>query len=145
MTTEEYLNQRLDQQIAWYDKKSELNQVRFRSLKLFIIVLSVFIPFLAGLINDQREWLKVAVGIGGVAIALFEGVLTLYKYQENWLEYRYTAEALRREKILFLAKAGPYLNNQQLHYLVERVEGIMSNENQDWVKTQSSIKEEDQN
>jgi hypothetical protein len=145
MTAEEYLNQRLNQQIDWYDQKSQTNQKRFHSLKLLIILFSVFIPFLVGLMNDERVWLKVAVGVGGVAIALFEGLLSLYKYQENWLEYRHTAESLRREKILFLTKAGPYANNQSLHQLVERAEAIMSNENQDWVKNQSSISEDDQN
>ena len=145
MTVEDYIEKRLDNQINWYDKKSKINKSRYRILKLLVIIFSVMIPFLAGLISDAHSWIKIAVGIGGVMIALFEGILTLYKYQENWLEYRNTAESLRREKIMFLTKAGPYSKDQSLQNLVQRSESIMSEENQDWTKNQVSETEDEKN
>ncbi|MEM8909748.1 MAG: DUF4231 domain-containing protein, partial [Bacteroidota bacterium] len=138
MTTEDYLQDRLDQQVAWYERKSKINKTRYRSLKLLVICFSVTIPFLTGLINDSTQWLKIAVGIGGVMIAFCEGMISLFKYQENWLQYRNTAELLRREKILFLTQSGPYETNTSLNYLVERAESIMSKENQSWIKVQKS-------
>lgn len=134
MTPQGYIDERLDQQIAWYDRKSKINQKRYRVMKLMIITISVLIPFLAGLIDDTTAWIKIAVGLGGVMIALLEGILSLYKYQETWLEYRTTAEALKREKIMFVTQSGPYEEEKTLNHLVERAEAIMNKENQGWTK-----------
>lgn len=48
---------------------------------------------------------------GGLAavIVVLEGVQHLYQFQEHWITYRSTAEALKHERYLYLAKAGPYL------------------------------------
>ncbi|MHC6591591.1 DUF4231 domain-containing protein [Arthrobacter sp. C152] len=46
-----------------------------------------------------------------------EGAQHLYQFQERWITYRSTAAALKHERYLYLAKAGPYLRagrHQQL-------------------------------
>ncbi len=143
MTIEDYLKDRLDNQIDWYNRKSAINKKRYNTLRFSIILISVCIPFLTGLITDGTTWLKMAVGFGGVLIALFEGASTLYKFQENWLTYRMTSEQLQREKLFFLTKSGPYQKNHSLQMLVARAEAIMSSENETWVKTQAQVNEEE--
>ena len=143
MTIEDYLKDRLDDQINWYERKSAINKKRFNTLRFGVIAISVTIPFLTGLITEETTWIKMAVGIGGVLIALFEGISSLYKFQENWLTYRMTAEQLRREKVFFLTQSGPYEKNQTLSLLVTRSESIMSSENESWVKIQTRKKEEE--
>jgi len=106
-----YLSSRVDDQINWYNKKSAIYQNRYKFLKVLVIVLSVSIPFLVGLIEGANDYLKIVVGIGGVLIAMIEGILSLFRYQDLWLQYRLTSETLQREKILFLTQAGPYQNN----------------------------------
>jgi hypothetical protein len=50
------------------------------------------------------------------------------------MTYRSTAEALKHEKYLWLAKAGPYSNVKNLDpLLAERVESLISRENAKWV------------
>ena len=143
MTLEDYLKDRLDNQIEWYNHKSSINKKRYNTLRFGVILISVCIPFLTGLITDETNWLKIAVGIGGVLIALFEGASSLYKFQENWLTYRMTAEQLQREKLFFLTKSGPYQRNNSLQILVARAEAIMSTENETWVKTQAQVSDEE--
>jgi len=142
MTLEDYLEKRLDDQINWYERKSAFNKKRFNSLRFGIIAISVLIPFLTGLISEKTYYLKIAVGLGGALIALFEGITTLYKYQENWLTYRMTAEQLRREKVFFETQSGPYQQDHSLQNLVARAEAIMSSENATWVQAQEHIQEE---
>lgn len=137
MDQKTYLSDRIDDQINWYNKKSKIFQNRFKLLKVIVIIGSVTIPFLVGLIEDGTINLKIAVGIIGVAIAAIEGVLSLYKYQELWLQYRLASEMLQREKLIFLTGSGVYHNNPNAFKdFVQRSEAIMSSENQSWLEGQ---------
>ncbi len=59
-------------------------------------------------------------------------MVTLYKLQENWIEYRAIAELLKHEKFLYITKAGPYRNNDSFAVFVEQIEGYLSKENTHW-------------
>jgi hypothetical protein len=122
---------RLEDQLAWYDKKSRAARNAFKRIKVIEIVSAALIPFLTG-----QPWPGVTYLIGGlgVLITVLEGLLHLNQYQENWSNYRNTAESLKHEKYLFLAKAGPYANAADLRgTLAERIEALMSQENLQWV------------
>ena len=135
MTTKEYLEKRVDNQISWYSKKSAVLKKRHYTLRVIVILISVILPFLTGIMSDKTPYIKIAIAIGSLIIAFFEGISSLYKYQEQWLNYRHTAESLKREKLLFLTKSGPYEKSQALPLLATRCEGIMSDENQTWQST----------
>jgi len=128
----EYLKDRLDDQINWYDKKSVANQRAFKRLQVLIIVASAAIPFLSGFMDENSLWLKIVIGLLGLAIATATAILGLYQFQENWLEYRTTCETLRHEKYLFLTGASPYDEEEPFLLLVERIEGLISKENTNW-------------
>ena len=51
--------------------------------------------------------LGVAVGIIGVIITLCAGLTHFCQFQERWIEYRSTAEGLKKEKFLFVTKQSP--------------------------------------
>ena len=96
---------RLEDQIAWYDRKSLTNQRTFKRIKVTEIVAAAVIPFLAALNLKETTWV---VGGLGVAVTVLEGLLHLNQYQQNWITYRSTCESLKHEKYLYLGKAGPY-------------------------------------
>lgn len=126
---------RLNDQIAWYSRKSGANQRRFKILKLTTIVSAALIPVAttAGGLTGA----KVAAGLG-VLIAVVEGVQQMNQYQTNWSTYRSTEEALKHEKFLYLAQAGPYTNPATARStLAERVEALVSEENAKWFVTRS--------
>ncbi len=131
MTEEEYLDNRLNDQISWYSKKSQTNQKLFKRLRLLEIVAATIIPFLAG-IGSAIPYYSIIIGALGVIIAVSAGLSALYKYHENWIEYRTTAETLKHEKYLFQTKCSPYENNDAFCKLVQRVEGLISKENTQW-------------
>lgn len=134
MTPEEYLRDRLDDQIKWYDKKSLSNQTWFKRLRIVEILFAICVPFLVSYITSDTGFLKVVVGAMGVVIALVSGLITLYKFQENWIEYRTTAETLKHEKYLYSTHSSPYNGDESFHLLVERVESMMSKENTNWAQ-----------
>ena len=75
MTRDEYLEQRLDDQINWYDRKSCWNQRWYKRPQVILLVASATIPFLSGYVSDTPAvdpglpWIKIAIGLLGVAIA----------------------------------------------------------------------------
>jgi Protein of unknown function (DUF4231) len=125
--------ERLEDQINWYDAKSSYNQRLFKWLKTATIVAAVAIPVCAG----RGERLAILAGVLGALIALIEGVQQLNQYQQNWITYRSTCEALKHEKYLYLANAGPYASAENPKALLaERVESQVSQEHAKWAATQ---------
>lgn len=137
-----YIKERLDEQINWYDTKSIKNQKVYKRIKILQIISAALIPFLASLVADFKYFIYV-VSFLGVLVSILEGILSLGKYHENWIEYRSICETLKREKYMFLGKAGVYSENSSLEVLVERIETIISNENINWANLNHGENKED--
>src|SRR5512134_3113421 len=134
MNADEYLKERVDDQIQWLNEKSGLNQRWFKQLRCVEIVLGCSIALLVSYANIHAA-IKVTAGLFGVAVAAIGGLLSLYRFQENWIEYRMAAENLMREKFLFLTQAPPYDGAGAFQSLVARVETILGAENAKWAQT----------
>ncbi len=145
ITSEDYLKNRLDEQIEWYGKKSVWNQKCFKRLRLVEIVAAAMIPFLTAYISDDGDWLKWVVGGLGLIIAVFSGIAGLYKFQENWLTYRSSAERLIQERYLFSTGAEPYDGDNPFKLLVKRVEATLAHENKQWQTEQQKQPENTSN
>jgi Protein of unknown function (DUF4231) len=128
---DDYIQDRVDGQIEWYDRKSGTNQRWFRWLRIVEIIAAASIPLLVGYTDSMIE-LKVVVGILGLLVAVLAGVLGLYQFQENWSGYRTTCEGLKQEKYLFLTKTQPYDQGDAFSLFVQRVENLVSKEHSTW-------------
>jgi len=142
MAPEEYLRDRLDDQINWYSQKSQWNQAWFKRLRVVEILFATSIPFLVSYITPETTTLKLVVGAMGIVVALVSGLVTLYKFQENWIEYRTTAETLKHEKYLYLTLSPPYDGDEPFRLLVARVESTVSKENTNWAQLTREIGKE---
>lgn len=131
MTEDEYIKERLEDQLEWYSKKSQYNQKWFKRLRLLEITCAALIPFLSGM-GDKINFSPWIIGCLGVFIAVSATASTLFKYHENWIEYRTTAEQLKHEKYVYLTGAKPYDTDSKFEILVERVESLISKENSAW-------------
>jgi hypothetical protein len=126
--------QRLDDQIAWYAAQSRRAQRWFKVLKIAQLVTAGSIPLVS--VFEIAATAKVTAVLG-LLILIVEGLQQLNQYQTNWITYRATCEALRHEKFLFEASAGPYAKIERpLELLAERTEGLISQEHAKWVSAQ---------
>jgi Protein of unknown function (DUF4231) len=118
---------RLEDQIAWYERHSRDSGGRYKLLKLLEIAVAAALPVVAAV--HSPVWVT-----GGLAalIVLFEVSLHLYQLQEHWIAYRSTAEALKHERYLYLAEAGPYVGSDRHRELAERLEDLISQEHAKW-------------
>jgi hypothetical protein len=122
--------ERLEGQIVWYDRKSLANQRVFKRLKVVEIGAAALIPFLAGF---KFAYSAMVTGGLGVLVTVFEGLLHLNQYQQNWITYRSTCESLRHQKYLYLGNAGPYARAKDPHALLaETIESLVSQEHAKW-------------
>ena len=104
---------------------------RYMAAKLVQLVASAAIPVAVVFGGDYA---KAVSAVLGTLLLAGEGLLQLARYHENWLSYRATSEALKHEKFLFLAAAGPYVCTAHASQLLaERIELIVSQENSSWV------------
>jgi hypothetical protein len=125
---------RLEDQIAWYDRKSLASQKMFKRIKTVEILAAAIIPFLASLKLPLSA--MVTAGLG-VLITVLEGMLHLNQYQQNWISYRSTCESLKHEKYTYLGKAAPYASVPDPHALLaERIESLVSQEDAKWASVQ---------
>ena len=131
MNEDQYISDRLNNQIDWYDKKSIAAQKFYKTSKKVVIILSASIPLLIGFIPEAKIWATI-VGAIGVIITGIEGWLGISKHHENWIEYRSICETLKHEKYMFLTQTGVYDSEEHFKTLVERVESIISKENVNW-------------
>ena len=76
-------------------------------------------------------------------VVVLEGAQQLYQWQSNWILYRSTAEALKHERALYLAEAGPYRDEDRHRVLAERVEGLVSQEHAKWTEAGQNRSESD--
>ena len=132
----EYFEQQLDDQINWYGKKSAFNQTAYKRLRLIEIVFASAIPLLAGYTQKENigEHIGVTIGVTGLVVAVLAGVMSLYRFQENWNEYRASAESLKQDKYLYLARVEPYDGDQPFELLVRRVEALLKSQTTGWAQ-----------
>lgn len=141
MTPDEYIADRVEGQIAWYDRKSRLNKQGFLVLQVITLLASASIPVFALFSGDI--WARLAVAILGSTTAVTAAIVSLYQFREHWIEYRTTAESLKHEKYMFQTNTGPYTGDDAFSVFVDRVEALVSQEHTTWqqrLKTQKREK-----
>lgn len=136
MEIDEYIKSRVDNQINWYDQKSASCQRKYKLTQTIEIVLAALIPLLSAYSKDCVLIALIALIVGalGAAIAIIESLTKLYKWHENWIEYRTTCELLRYQKHLFVTKSSPYnIEPENVENIfVRNIENIISSENNKW-------------
>jgi hypothetical protein len=141
MGPEQYIKERVDDQIEFYDSKSQSNQNNYKRLSAVQIICGAIIPLISGFSKEisYSEWI---IALLGVAVTFATGFLSLGKHQERWLNYRTTCETLKHLKHLYLTGVTPFKGNQAFDEFVINVESTISKENSEWSSYITKKKEE---
>ena len=135
LTPEDYIQQRVDDQIAWHSKKSGTNRKIYQTLTFIAIIAAACIPLLSAiavLSENAGTMTPLVAGSLGVLITILSGANSLFRFHENWVEYRLIVEALKRERYLFLAGVEPYKATEAFPEFVERVEALIAKTVVNW-------------
>ena len=123
---------RLEDQIRWYDRRSQTSQWWYKRVKIVEFVCGALVPLMANIHANTTAIL-------GAVVIVLEGLQHLNQWHHNWITYRSTCEALRHEKYSFLAGSGVYDGLDQVEakkMLTERVEALISTEHAKWTTRQ---------
>ena len=135
----DYLEQRVEHQLQWYSRRSADNKRWYNRLQLIILVSAVSVPVLALSSGDIR--IRFLVALLGAVAALATGIISLYQFRDQWLDYRATAESMKVEKHLFLTRTEPYAESRAFGLFVQRIEAIINSENRSWQGKSFSLPE----
>jgi hypothetical protein len=131
MANEREVLKRVDDQIAYYGRRSRENRTWYYVLALVGVIAAAAVPVLA-----LTEALPQVTATVGALIVVIQGAQLLFQFQQNWTNYRVTGEALKQERALFQGDAGPYRRASDARALfVERTEAVMRREHAAWEAT----------
>jgi hypothetical protein len=121
---------RLEWLICWYEGEARKTNIANKSLRIASILAAAAIPILAAASAEP----VVSAILGGTIVAL-EAIQELFQFQRNYLSFATTKEALKRERALYGALAGPYRKSRTLEparLLAERLEALVAAETSAW-------------
>lgn len=129
----------VDGQISWYDENARRSMSRHFLLRGAQICFAAAIP-VTQILPAAVGW-RVAAGVLGGLIAIFQGFDAMHHYGDHYVAWRATCQQLLRERQLFAASAGDYAglspnSPQALGKLAERAATIEGQEQQKWAAGQ---------
>jgi hypothetical protein len=136
---EEYLNERVDEQIEWMSHKANNNKGSYRILRLLQISLGIVVSAVGSYATTWDYGPQLLTCIGAL-ISLASAWETVNDYQNNWIRYRRTKEDLERERLLYRTASGPYRSSSSdgdeaeasFTLFVSRVEALLGQEVDQW-------------
>jgi Protein of unknown function (DUF4231) len=129
---ETYYKNRYESELHWYERRSAQHKRGYVILRMTTLVLSASIPAALNILTDS----KAAATILAAGLIVCEGTLSLFQLHENWINYRSTAETLKKEAEFFRARIGDYATAEDARKLfVERIEATVSREHTFWRAT----------
>lgn len=131
MNIQNYLNDRVENQIHYYEGKSALNKQYYLFFKITQLTAATLLPFFSVFLSDY-SWMKYVIAFLGSIVTILEGVLATGKYHEKWIIYRSTGETLRQEKFLYMMQAGNYTGPDAVQQFVNKIEFMLGKENVGW-------------
>ena len=153
---EQYVKERYENQLKWYSTSATNNKKWYRGYQVGIAALSAVVTVTVALgMNDGAGaaalsavvTVTVALGMNDGAgaawhvvslttSALVTVLATLqktFRFHDNWVEYRTTAEDLKKERYYHEFLCGDYATAESPDQLfVKRVEGLISQQNTQW-------------
>jgi len=137
VTEEVYLNDRVDDQLEYYETAANNTKKIFNRMQLLIIILGVLVPvainFPVELVSKEHTdalslGVRLSVTIMSLIVAILTGILNLKKYGDLWLQYRMTEELIKHEKFTYLTRSGKYASDDAFDKFVQTIESLISHE-----------------
>jgi len=134
MNQDEYIKDRVENQISWYSNKSSTCQKKYKIWQVIKVIAALLITTLSLWAEKDIFGFKMTyiVAILGAFIIFIESFIKIYDYKKLWVQYRMASENLNREKLYFETKSEPYDGPEPFKLFVQNCENIMKGENHGW-------------
>ena len=113
--------------LKFYDDRARSSKWMYRACSIYLIVASAILTPLVAF-APEGGW-RIVAAVLSATLVIATGLLAHLKCHENWLSYRASWDALRRERRLFENASGPYrFDPDKPRLFVERVEAVLMKE-----------------
>ncbi|WP_246095087.1 DUF4231 domain-containing protein [Streptomyces roseicoloratus] len=129
MTAQTYLDQRLAQYQEWYDAKATKMKAMHLRMRTVSVVGGALVPVL---VNLDLAFARITATVLSLVVVASVSLESVYRYREQWKNYRSTEQLLGHERVYFSARVGPYhgtSDRDAFTTLVARVEKAIASEN----------------
>ncbi|MEU6171297.1 DUF4231 domain-containing protein [Streptantibioticus parmotrematis] len=129
ITARRYLDTRLAAYQEWYDRKAIRTKAMYLRMRTVSVVGAALVPVLLNIGMPYAREIATALSLVVTGSVSLESV---YRYREQWKNYRSTEQLLGHERIYYEARVGPYTaldDTAAFRLLVARVEKAIANEN----------------
>lgn len=137
----DYINERFNSSIKWYDKEAGKAKTSYLRLRLVAVIGGALVPVL---INIELPYLQLVTTVISLLVLLAVSIDSVFHYGEQWSSYRSTEQFLRREYYLFTVNEGPYraLDDElSFQLFVERIEEAIAAENSSTLRVMATVNE----
>jgi hypothetical protein len=131
---ETYIKNRYAPELSYYEYNAKKNKQRYQIAQIIVIISSVITPILIAL---NRPILQIIALFSSGIVTIVTSMLGVFKFHENWINYRTVAESLKKEKNFYDTKNCEYeaaIDPEKLFVL--RTENLISREHSAWVSCQ---------
>lgn len=130
MEIENYLKERVENQISYYSTRSSRNRLLYLTIITLQIFLGAYLTISTKVSFHMTTDLQVT--LIGAFIIILTGLQAVGNFKEKWITYRKTAERIKQEKFRFLTIPDRH-KEDEFSYFVKRLEEIFADENAEWV------------
>ncbi len=138
---EEYIAERVNDSIAWYDKSANKSKENYLRTRAATVIGGALVPVL---VNINIPYINILTTIISLIVVLLVSLESVYHFREQWTNYRSTEQFLRNEYFLFTSQGGVYaaLDPKEAYkHFVDRVEEVILSENASTLKILTSVSE----
>lgn len=141
MEIKDYIDQRIHQQINWFERESKRNRHCYHTTKVLLTVTAAITPALASFIKDSTT-VQIMVGIVSSLTAILANINGIFNFKDKYITFRDAAEYLKSEKLLYETLSGKYKDHEHSGNLfVDTIEQYILNLNSNWKKMLSTDKD----
>ena len=131
LSQEHYIDERLNDQLRYYDRTAGKAKSRYLQSRMVSVVAGALVPVL---VNLEFAYVDLITTILSVMVVLIVSLESVFHFREQWVNSRSTSEALRKEYFEFTAAEGLYADfvddtDAAFRLFVERVEAMIEAEN----------------
>jgi len=143
----DYIEERINPEIEYYNKQAGKAKRNYLTMRGITVVGGALVPVLIninGLPLPYSTILTTATTVISLMVVLFVSLETVYRYREQWTNYRTAEHKLKNEYFLFTSKAGEYaeLDEHRAYIIfVNRIEQALETENASTLNVMTSLTE----
>ncbi len=141
LTPEEYIGERLNAEMSYYNKNAGLAKQRYLQMRAITVIGGALVPVL---VNVNLPYVNILTTALSLVVVLFVSLETVYRYREQWTNYRSAEQNLRNEYFLFTSKSGAYAELDEpvaFTLFVNRIEEAIEAESASTLRVMTTLTE----